>query len=165
MIFSYRKILLTGASMLACLPGASDAASSTTINFSATVTAVCSISAPGNVDLGEIPYSALSALAVRDELPAYSKTFTISTSCTGTNSYNLTFNGAVVNYGCLSGGNVAFCLDVVGNEDRRINLASSTERVVKAEGSSITIKATPMRLSSLAAGKGTGTMTVTISPL
>lgn len=165
-MFQYRNKFLASIGVLIFTSGTTlPALSSDTgqIQITATVTAECTLSAPALVEVDNVPYTALAGLAGGEELTGYDKTFTITTTCSGTNKYSLLFIGQEVGYGCLVGGNIGFCLYQPNGE--KINLASSTSRNVSAEGSTFDVRVVPARIGNPAPGVGTGTLTVTISPL
>lgn len=140
---------------------------SATIQITATVTAVCSLSAPPLVDLGDIPITAFDGLSAGGELTGYDKAFTITTSCSGTDKYALTFTPTASSDGCLAASSegMGFCL--YDSSAKKIVL-TATGAVL--EGSTGTadeqIKVVPVRANKApTAGKHTATMEVTIAPL
>lgn len=145
----------------------SAADNSATIRITATVKAVCSLSAPPSVDLGDIPITAFDGLSAGGELTGYDKTFTIATSCSGTDKYVLTFTPTASSDGCMTadGGGMGFCL--YDPSAKKIALTSTGANLEGSTASaSQDIKVVPARSSKApTAGDHAASMTVTIAPL
>ncbi|RRZ91582.1 spore coat protein U domain-containing protein [Erwinia sp. 198] len=160
----YSKIYgsaLAGMVALAVVPAR--ASSTATIDLTATVTAACSLSAPSSLDLGEIPVTAFEGATAGQEISGYDRTFAITTTCSGTNRFTITFTPGSVNYNCLtaSSGNMGFCL-YEGNGNK-IMLAGN--RTVTAEGDEVNIKVVPLRIGTPTVGNHSASVMIMISPL
>lgn len=159
---------LSGTLGLTALSSTARAAdNSATIQIKATVTAVCSLSAPPSVDLGDIPVTAFDGLSAGGELTGYDKTFTITTSCLGTDKYELTFMPTASSNGCLttSSEGMGFCL--YDSSAKKIGLTATGAILEGSTGSAgDEIKVVSARGSKApSVGEHSATMEVTIAPL
>ncbi|BEM36211.1 hypothetical protein SME06J_49030 (plasmid) [Serratia marcescens] len=141
------------------------AADNAQIQIKATVTAVCTLSAPPLIDLGAIPITAFDGKNAGEELKDYGNTFTITTACSGTDKYKLTFTPSAVNNNCLtaSSDNLGFCF--YGPDGTKIDLAGNRSLQDNTGTAGTEISVFPMRRGTPTAGEHTGTMTVTIEPI
>lgn len=141
------------------------AADNAQIQIKATVTAVCTLSAPPLVDLGAIPITAFDGKSAGEELTDYGNTFTLTTTCSGTDKYKLTFTPSAVNNNCLtaSSGNLGFCF--YGPDGTRIDLAGDRSLTDSTSTAGTEIRVFPMRQGTPTAGEHTASMTVTIEPI
>lgn len=135
------------------------------IQIQATVTAVCTLSAPPLVDLGVLPITVFDDKNSGEELKNYGHTFTITTTCSGTDKYKLTFTPSAINNNCLtaSSGNLGFCF--YGPEGIKIDLAGNRSLTGSTGTAGTEINVFPMRWGTPTAGEHTATMTVTIEPI
>lgn len=146
----------------------SPVAASAQVEIKGELKATCSLTAPSSVELDEIPISALEKKGDRKGLDDYAKTFKITTSCSGTEKYELEFEADnVTTDGCLEASSraMAFCLY---RKDKLINLSDDASR--KLEGNTSTegemMKVLPARGGGKpVAGEHSGSATVTIKPL
>ncbi|MGP1047119.1 fimbrial protein (plasmid) [Serratia marcescens] len=149
-------------------PALSTMTSSAQVEITGILKGMCSLAVPSPVELGEIPVSALGKELDGKGMTEYSKIFKITTSCAGSEKYELEFRADKVTAdGCLeaSSGAMGFCLY---RKDKLINLSEDASR--KLEGNVVTggemIKVVPSRGSKTpVAGKHSGSVTVTIKPL
>lgn len=148
------------------------AADSTTITVTATVVASCSMTTDKNtLDLGNIDASEFSNAASGGLLEKYSKSFTLTATCYGSQNYDYTIKtaGKVVNNNCVRGdksSNIAFCLR---HDNNPVNFNSSGTATISRASSATTttLTVTPQKPETAVPwyGKNTFTMTITISPV
>lgn len=141
------------------------AANTAQITITATVNAECSVSAPPTVDLGDIPFAAFNGKNAGEELTDYSKSFNISTTCSGTNKYRLAFTTPQTNYNCMTAtsGNLGFCLYDKGTGGNKIMLADVNS--IEGEGTGATFRIVPVRVGTPTVGTHAASLTITISPM
>lgn len=148
---------------LTVLPASANTIAQTTI--SSTVAAVCSMSVPPAVDMGEIPFTALSGKTTGDNLEDFARTFRITSSCSGTANYQLTFSPASRGGACIGSdtGTLRFCLRV---GDVSLDFTGTNNPVYRATNTNMTVTLVPqMGAYTPKAEVVSGSLTITISPV
>lgn len=145
------------------------ASDTATLTLSATVTAVCTLEAPAAVSLSDIPITAFSGQSTGQYLYDYAQSFTITTSCSGSDDYTLTFTAATVANTCVGANNTAysavrFCIKTP--EDTALNFSSGTATYSGSEASdSLTFTVYPqVGNNSASVGQFSASVILTISP-
>lgn len=139
------------------------------IKIKATVLAGCSLDAPDTVPLGKIPSSAFNNKLTGDDLDTYSKTFTLTATCSGTDKYKYTFKANQADGPCIKtdADFMRYCLKF---NDDYLDLSSTTatlERDSTKDGNETEITVIPQvaSTSSTPVGDVNGQITVTIEPM
>lgn len=139
------------------------------VKIKATVLAGCSLDAPDTVSLNDIPSSAFNGKLTGEDLTAYSKTFNLTATCSGTDKYKYTFQIKEADASCIKtdADFMRYCLKF---NDDYLDLSSTTatlERDNTKDGNVTTITVVPQvaSTSSNPVGDVNGQITVTIEPM
>ncbi|MTC25037.1 MULTISPECIES: hypothetical protein [unclassified Providencia] len=160
--------------VITCVSGAninlaSAESASALVKIKATVLAGCSLDAPDTVSLDKIPSSAFNGKTTGDDLDTYSKIFTLTATCSGTNKYKYTFKANEADGSCIKtdANFMRYCLKF---NDDYLDLSSTTatlERDSSKDGGKTEITVVPQvsSTSSTPVGDVNGQITVTIEPM
>ncbi len=137
------------------------------INFTANIVAVCTLEAPSLVAFDDIPITAFSGQSVGQYLYDYSQSFSISTDCTGTSGYTLTFTPSSVANTCVGTDNTAMRVCIKMPDETALNFASGTATYTGTSSSqTLEMTAYPqVGATSVTTGEVTASVTVMIEPV
>lgn len=160
--------------LITCVSGAninlaSAESASALVKIKATVLAGCSLDVPDTVSLDKIPSSAFNGKTTGDDLDTYSKIFTLTATCSGTNKYKYTFKANEADGSCIKtdADFMRYCLKF---DENYLDLSSTTatlERDSTKDGVKTEITVVPQvaSTSSTPVGDVNGQITVTIEPM
>ncbi|WP_323085620.1 hypothetical protein [Providencia alcalifaciens] len=148
---------------------ASAESASALVKIKATVLAGCSLDAPDTVSLDKIPSSAFNGKTTGDDLDTYSKIFTLTATCSGTDKYKYTFKANEADGSCIKtdADFMRYCLKFNDNYLDLSSTAATLERDSSKDGNKTEIKVVPQvaSTSSTPVGDVNGQITVTIEPM
>ncbi|MEX9948785.1 hypothetical protein AB7X11_09735 [Providencia alcalifaciens] len=148
---------------------ASAESASALVKIKATVLAGCTLDAPEMVSLDKIPSSAFNGKLTGNDLDAYSKKFTLTATCSGTDKYKYTFKANEADGSCIKtdADFMRYCLKF---DENYLDLSSTTATLEidsSKDGNKTDITVVPQvaSTSSTPVGDVNGQITVTIEPM